>query len=386
MNCLIIAAGAGLALASAPGRPAVPTTVASVDVRPFDARQISPQVHMLGTPQDYHGPAIGNVSIIEQSDGFVVVDSGLTAGNGRTIVNSIRTRSGKPVKAVVITHWHNDHPQGISAIREAWPNVRIIATPQTKAGMLGGELGPLVGLQPSDKNYTEMAKLVSETKSRFDKQLSDPATSPERRQVLEKAKQDFDRFLPSYRGTYVVPPTETFTDELTIDDPQTPVRVMFLGRANTAGDAVVWLPTQKIVITGDIVVAPTPFGFFSFPSEWVQTLAKIKALGYATLIPGHGEPQTDTRYIDQLVGSIEDIRSQVSALAKQGLSLEEVNERVDFTRYAAIFGTTEQRKRLFKAYWTDPMTENAWKEARGLPIVQGEGEVTVSTQAPKTRN
>ena len=138
-------------------------------------------------------------------------------------------------------------------------------------------------------------------------------------------------------------------------------------------------------MSGDIVVWPTPFGFFSYPGEWVQTLKKLKALGYSILIPGHGEPQADTAYIDQLSGSIDDIRAQVGPLAKAGMSLEEVSKKVDFSRYAAVFGKTERMKTLFKAYWTDPMTENAWKEAKGLPIVQGEGEVTVAKQSDKKR-
>lgn len=354
-----------------------------VDVTPFTAREISPEVHLLATPQDYYGPAIGNVSIIEQRDGFVVVDSGLTAGNGRTIVNYIRARSEKPVKAVVITHWHNDHPQGVSAIREAWPNARIIATEETRKGMLGPELGELVGLEPGPQYNERVAKLNAEQQATLDKLIADPATAPDRVERAKKAKLDFARFAETYAGTHVVPPTETFTEGLRIDDPEAPVEIKFLGRANTAGDAVVWLPKHRIVMSGDIVVWPTPFGFFSFPGEWMQTLGRLKSLGYATLIPGHGEPQTDSAYIDRLIGSIEDIRAQVGPLAKQGLSLEEVSKRVDFSRYRDLFGTTERQKALFKAYWTDPMTENAWKEAKGLPIVQGEGEVTVASQSGK---
>ena len=60
-----------------------------------------------------------------------------------------------------------------------------------------------------------------------------------------------------------------------------------------------------------------------------------------------------------------------------------MNKRTDFSRFRDLFGTTERQRTLFKAYWTDPMTENAWKEAKGLPIKQGEGEVTVATQSGK---
>ena len=378
---MLALAGAGLGPSAAPAFQTRPAQA----LAPFTAREIVPQVHLLATPQDYYGPVVGNVSIIEQADGFVVVDSGLTAANGRSIVDYVRGRSAKPVKAVAVTHWHNDHPQGLSAIRETWPNVRIIATEETKKGMLGPELGPMVGLEPRAEHLAEVRKLVTEQQAGLDKLLADPATAPDRRERVRKAKRDLEGFAAGYPGTHVVPPTETFERELLIDDPETPVRLMFLGRANTAGDAVAWLPKQRIVITGDMVVWPTPFGFFSHPAEWVRTLGKLKALGFTTLIPGHGEPQSDAAYIDQLIGSIEDIRAQVGPLAKAGLSLENVTKRVDFSRYAAIFGRTEREKTLFKAYWTDPMVENAWKEAKGLPITQGEGEVTVSRQSGQTR-
>lgn len=376
----------GLAAMTGVNTPAVALDISAVDTAPFVAREIDPKVHLLSTPQDWYGPVIGNVSIIEQADGFVVVDSGLTADNGRTIARYIKARSAKPVKAVVITHWHNDHPQGVSAIREAWPDARIIATEETKKGLLGPALGELVGLEPAERYSTRVREMNAEQQAELDKLIADPNTAPDRRERARKAKVDFAAFAENYAGTHVVPPTETFEGKLVIDDPDVPVEVLFLGRANTAGDAVVWLPKQRIVMSGDMVVAPAPFGFFSHPGEWVQTLGKLKALDYAMLIPGHGEPQTDSAYIDQLIGSIEDIRAQVGPLAKQGLSLEEVSKRVDFSRHAAIFGKSDRMKTLFKVYWTDPMTENAWKEARGLPIVQGEGEVTVADQSKKKRN
>lgn len=364
------------------GAPAV-AQLPAVDVRPFAAREISPAVHLLSTPQDYYGPVVGNVSIIEQADGFVLIDSGLTAGNGRTIANYIKARSSKPVKALIITHWHNDHPQGASAIRAAWPNVRIIATEETRQGMVGPALGEMVGMEPGEQYVARARELNAQQQEALDKLIADPATAPDRRERAKKMKADFAAFTEAYAGTHMVAPTETFDKELKIDDPMVPVEVKFLGRANTAGDAVVWLPRQRIAMSGDIIVWPTPFGFFSFPGDWVQTLGRLKALNYAVLIPGHGEPQRDAAYIDKLIGSIEDIRAQVGPLARQGLPLEEVMKRTDFSRHRDLFGTTERAKTLFKAYWTDPMTENAWKEAKGLPIVQGEGEVNVRKQSEK---
>ena len=95
-----------------------------VDVTPFIAEEITPKVHLLTMPEEWYAAAIGNVILIEQSDGFVVVDSGINAANGRAVVRYARSLANKPIKAVMITHWHGDHPQGVSAIRDAYPKVR----------------------------------------------------------------------------------------------------------------------------------------------------------------------------------------------------------------------------------------------------------------------
>src|SRR5687767_6145815 len=77
---------------------------------PFVARELAPGIHLLATPPEYRGPVVGNVTVIEQADGMVVIDSGLTATDGRRIAGFVRSITDKPVKAVMITHWHNDHP------------------------------------------------------------------------------------------------------------------------------------------------------------------------------------------------------------------------------------------------------------------------------------
>ena len=151
-------------------------------------------------------------------------------------------------------------------------------------------------------------------------------------------------------------------------------------------NAIAWLRRQRIVATGDVVVAPTPFGFFSFPESWIGVLQRLKALDFALLIPGHGEPQTDAAYLDRLIATIADIRAQVGPLAQQGLSLEETRQRVNFAPSLEQWGTTPRLRSTFEGYWLTPMVENAWREARGLPIVQGGGETTPSSVNRQRRN
>ena len=345
---------------------------ASVDVAPFLAMEVNSKVHVLTTPDDYYGPAIGNVVLIEQRDGFVLVDSGLNAGNGRAVVRYARSLSDKPIKAVMITHWHNDHPQGLSAIRDAFPKVRIIATRQTEAGMLGPEAFD-VGYSPAPKWDNAMGTLIARNKEQLTKLLDAPDTAPDRKERIKKALSQFDVFAKDFPGTYIVPPTETFERELVIDDPEMPVRMLYLGRANTEGDALAWLPKQQILATGDIVVSPIPFGFGSYSGDWVQTLSKIKALAPRTLIPGHGVPQSGFNYLNKLLAALNDVRGQVIPLAKAGMTLDEVKKKVDFSKSIEAFGTSPRIRANVQSLFFEPMIGSVFKEALGQLIVQGEG-------------
>lgn len=371
LGCLIVGSLIGCTGWATPGAAQAPGAASSgvTDYYPFVPRQVSPEVRLFSTPPNYSGPAIGNIVIIEQSDGLVVVDSGGSIGHGRKAVRYIKTVTDKPVKAIVITHWHNDHPQGVAAFRDAWPKLRLIATPQTKAGMLGPELDG-VGLKPDDSNDKKMLDLITASKVQYQALLNAPDTPADRKERIRRALGYFDAFYADFHGTYVIPPSETFNSRLLLADPQVPVELLYFGRANTEGDALAWLPKQKIVATGDIVVSPIPFGFGSYPADWITTIGKIKRLGFRTLIPGHGEPMTNSDYLDTLVASIAKIRTAVGGAVKAGLTFSDIKEKVDLLSESDRFGTIPRLKPSVPGLWTEPMTINAYKEAKGIPITQ----------------
>ena len=351
----------------------VPTASADADIyAPFELSELTQGVHLLSQPEDFAGPASGNVTIIEQKDGLVLIDSGGSRGDGDRLVLVIRSLTQKPVKVVVITHWHNDHPQGVSQIKKAWPMVRIIATEDTRRGILGPaatDFGPTPNPKADAKIANDIAQFIDQLEAVARRPETDQVTGDRYRKAIGQNRAA----IPDFAGTVLVEPNEVLERECLISDSERPVRIMFLGRANTAGDAIAWLPKQHIIVTGDIVVAPTPFGFFSYPKDWIATIKKIKAFNFSILVPGHGRPQRDRVYLDRLIGAIKEIRAQVGPLARKGLSLEHVRKVVNFDIQTGIFAQTPRAKKTFDAYWLTPMVENAYKEARGEPIVQGEG-------------
>src|SRR4029078_612297 len=127
-----------------------------------------------------------------------------------------------------------------------------------------------------------------------------------RRQYAIEAKWIAQR-VKRQMGNYVVLPTETVAGWLVIDDPVTPVEFRFLGVGNTHGDMIAWMPKQRVVATGDIVVAPTPYGFTVSTRTSLPTVRKLEELPFTTLIPGHGRVQRDRKYLATLEWSMRDI-------------------------------------------------------------------------------
>ena len=70
------------------------------------------------------------------------------------------------------------------------------------------------------------------------------------------------------------------------------VELRFFGPANTTGDLALWDPRTRTLVTGDIVVAPTPYSFGSYHSEWIGVLDAMRALKPARIVPGHGPEST----------------------------------------------------------------------------------------------
>jgi glyoxylase-like metal-dependent hydrolase (beta-lactamase superfamily II) len=149
------------------------------------------------------------------------------------------------------------------------------------------------------------------------------------------------------------------------------VQVLFLARANTDGDAVVWLPKQRIVVAGETVILPFPYGFESYPAEWVAVLEKLRAMPFRILLPGHDMPQKDRVQIDRIISALNNVQNHVARLVAQGLALAQVQSRVDVSADTAAFvGQDPWLRKRFARFWAEPIIASTYKEAKGQPIVQ----------------
>jgi len=323
---------------------------------------VAEHVWLLQRPVPTDAPFEGNVEVVEQSDGLVVIDAGGSPIAGRDIVRLVRSLSGKPVKAVVYTHYHGDHHLGAGELLAAWPHARVISTARTRENMLGP---PMAYIRTYAKSYGDMAAYAA-------RQAGVDSLPAALRAGWARFAAAGPAMVAGYTGLRAIPATITFTDRLSLPDSLAPVELMFLGRANTDGDAIAWLPRQRVLVTGDVVVHPIPYASACFLGEWIGVLERLKGFDFRFLVPGHGEVQRDRAYVDRLIAALSEVRARVGPLAREGRTLEEVRGQVDLGDLQDRFAGDDAWKRfVMRAVFLGDVVKNAWQEARGDSIVQG---------------
>jgi dienelactone hydrolase/glyoxylase-like metal-dependent hydrolase (beta-lactamase superfamily II) len=126
-------------------------------------------------------------------------------------------------------------------------------------------------------------------------------------------------------GTKVAMPDETFEDKKIIQLGDQRIELLNLGPAHSPGDIIVWLPEERLVISGDMAFHQRMLPLFEHTDSaaWIETWDKFEALGAEVVIPGHGEPTdmaTVRKYTrDYLVY----LREKVGELIENGGTLDE---------------------------------------------------------------
>ena len=190
--------------------------------------------------------------------------------------------------------------------------------------------------------------------------------TPDIRRILGHLVATLEHIEPEYALTVNAPPTMGFEKELTIDLGKRVAKVLWLGRANTGGDAVVWIDDVKTLMAGDTVVSPVPFAFGSYMSEWPGVLEKMIEMRPAVVVPGHGPVFHDTRYLETLVEMFRALTTQVKEAAGQGLSLDDTRKRVTLDDFRSrLVGDDVFWQGGFRNAFLGPAVDRAYQEAKG---------------------
>ena len=229
-----------------------------------------------------------NTGIIIGDDAVMVIDTQATPVMAQDVIRRIREVTDKPIKYVLLSHYHAVRVLGASA----YGAEHIIASEDTR-------------------------DLIVE-RGQFDKD------------------SEIGRFPRLFQNVESVPdgltwPTMTFNQKMTLWLGKLEVQILQLGRGHTKGDTVAWLPQEKILFSGDLVeFDATPYAGDAYFQDWPQTLDNIAALKPEKLVPGRGPAlQTPEQVQAGLAGTrafISDLYESVKASAAKGEDLRKVYE------------------------------------------------------------
>jgi len=276
----------------------------------------------------------GNTTVIIGDRQVFVVDSCFLPSAAREDIAQIRQWTNKPVSFVLNTHFHNDHNFGNRVYMDAYPALTIIAHVETKADMDRFGPGTLVR---EEKDAYGFQKMLDTGKTPDGVALTEDQKTEVKTVLAEKPA-----VLEELKNIKFQSATLTFEHDFALDLGNREVQVKFLGRGNTAGDAVVYLPKEKIVVAGDLVVYPIPNMIDGYPVEWIQTLQNLAQLDADTIVPGHGPVLHDKSYVYLLRDLMKSAVDQVNETLKQTSpamfqTVNDVRGTVDLTPFRQRF-------------------------------------------------
>jgi cyclase len=294
----------------------------------------------------------GNTTIVIGTRGVLVVDSAYLPSAAVADIAAIQKLTKLPVRYLVNTHWHYDHVLGNAAYRKAFPSVDIVAHEETRRILAVNAVRYMKNALLPD---SPARKAIAELKAKKDRTPAETADIAAR-----------ERELVELAPTPWAAPTLAFSDSLTFDLGGREVRVLHLGRGNTPGDTVVHLPKERIVMSGDLVVAPVPYAWNSLPKDWVPTLEALRALDPAILVPGHGPIMRDLVYLRDLIALLRAVNEGVARLAAENLPVDEVRKRLDLAAFRdRMAGTDPGLLELWQDSIMTALVERAFQSARG---------------------
>jgi glyoxylase-like metal-dependent hydrolase (beta-lactamase superfamily II) len=214
-----------------------------------------------------------NSGVVIGDDSVLVVDAQATPAMAADVIARIRTVTDKPVRHIVLTHYHA---------------VRVLGA----SGYAGAEI------------------------------ISSSVT---RDMIVERGQQDMEseigRFPRLFRGRESIPgltwPHVTFEKRMTLWLGKREVQIIHIGRSHTAGDTIVWLPKERVMFAGDTVeFGATPYCGDAHFTDWPGTLAAIRQYGAERVVPGRGRSLMNKSEVEDGLAGTASFTSDLFSITK----------------------------------------------------------------------
>lgn len=256
--------------------------------------KINERIYALLGPEELpnasnHGYMVNTAAIIGDK-GVVLVDTGFTDEIGKRLRQEIAKLTDKPVTHIINTHHHGDHTLG----NIAFPGAKVISSQECKRL-----------LEQTGYEWLDMVQSI--TGMQF------PDTKPVLASVTYPGESRTEVTLEGLRMQLWVPKG-----------------------SHTAGDLMVYLPEDQVLLAGDILVNEiTPNFRDANVQNWIETLAQIGSVQTKTIVPGHGPLMTQAE-VSAMHARMASLYAGVEEAYKEGLMDADVRERLDLSEWQRL--------------------------------------------------
>jgi glyoxylase-like metal-dependent hydrolase (beta-lactamase superfamily II) len=323
--------------------------------------EVSPRVYLFQTPSYSDVGLDGNAVAIVTDDGVLVFDANGTPAAAANVVAEIRRITAQPVRYLVYSHWHWDHWYGGEVYADAFPGIIIVSHERTRALMVG----PAIEFNRPGLETQLPGHIGSVEQALADARLATPVGDTAR---LERHLAADRWFLEQKRGVRHTLATRTFADSLVVRLGGREIRILHHDRAVTPGDAFLYLPDAGIVVSGDLLVNPVSFALSSYPTGWLRTLERIRALQPTLIVPGHGEPLHDLALLDAHISLFQVLLREGRVAFEHGLDVDAARDSILAAAPELAEPFTHGDPNLvgqFRLYLVDWCLHRVWDELRG---------------------
>jgi len=219
---------------------------------------------------DIMGASVGNAAIIDAGGKTIIADTFMTDVAAVELRSAAEELTGNRVYLAVNSHWHDDHTGG----NQVFADVPIVSTTTTMEKVLENAAGDIAAWQ-----------------AEIDDSLRHLEKAAEGGDGIAARRLDGMRHYRSFADNFILTLPNLLNDGRLIIEGERRVEIETRGKGHTVSDTFVWLPDERVMITGDLCWNGIhPRMHDGFPSAWADYAEGLLAMDPLHVIPGHGPP------------------------------------------------------------------------------------------------
>jgi len=297
----------------------------------LETTRLAEGVYHISAGPDGYVPGMNMVFVVNDND-VLVFDTSTRPSTARAALAEIRKVTDKPVRYVVNSHWHPDHWSGNQVFVDAFPSVEIVATAQTKIYMqnMGNFFAPRFAYRLAQAESTYARQM------RTGKDDDGSVMKPQQRAEETAAMIRYRTFVSETQTVQRTYPTLAYVDELRLERGAREIVLMSV-TGDAEGTTVMYIPSAKVLVTGDAVSYPLPYTTPP-PSRHARSLRMLSQLDVDVIVPGHGPAFRDKKFLALEAELLETAVQRVRVSLRKGLAtVAEVQKDVSLDDFRVRF-------------------------------------------------